>query len=112
MWLTIKLALGGIALCVAGATFVAAARGRSTALSIKIGSGPAECKVRFAGQLLSLPDDEDELIQALRQQRSKFRSIVILGGPAAEYRCIGHVVYVAQRGGFKKVRFRAQPLGQ
>jgi hypothetical protein len=97
--------------CVIGATtFAAAKRDRSASLSMKIHFvPPAVCEVSFAGQTFSLPGDQDGMVTALQELRREWRSVSMSGGMETPYRCIGHVVYLAQRGGFKKVGFVAQP---
>lgn len=109
----IKMAMARIAAaaCVIGATTIAAAkRDRSAPLSMKVHFvPPAVCEVSVAGQTFSLPGDQDGMVTALQDLRRKWRSISMSGGMETPYRCIGHAIYLAQRAGFKKVGFEAQP---
>ncbi|QAY78982.1 hypothetical protein ETR14_22415 [Sphingosinicella sp. BN140058] len=72
---------------------------------------PSACEIRFADQVFSLPDDEDRMIEALRELRKSWRSVTVSGDGNTPYRCIGHAVFVAQRAGFRKGGFTAEPPG-
>ena len=70
---------------------------------------PMACEIRFADQVYNLPDDEDRVIDALRQLRKRWRSVEAVGSGDTPYRCIGHAVFVAQRAGYKKIGFTREP---
>lgn len=106
------LASVGATLCllVATITFAASKRDRNLPLLVTIRfATPATCEVGFSGQGFSLPKDEDRMVAAFRELRRDWRSVSIVGGVETPYRCIGQVIFLAQRGGFKKVGFKAEP---
>jgi len=70
---------------------------------------PDTCKIEVEGKSFSLPKDEDALLVALKSRSSKGRRISVGGGTEIPYRCIGHAIYLAQRAGFEKVGFIAEP---
>lgn len=96
--------------CLLGAT-VAFARSRRDCnllpVTVRI-NPPATCEVSFAGQVFSLPDDEGRIVAAFRELRRDWRSVSVVGGVGTPYRCIGHAIFLAQRGGFKNVGFEAE----
>ena len=100
------------ALCLLGATvaFATGKRDRNLPLAVRVRFiPPTTCEVGFSGQTYSLPDDEDRIVAAFRELRRDWRSVSIVGGVEIPYRCIGHAIFLAQRGGFKKVGFKAKP---
>ena len=100
-----------ITACIAEATIAAAANRNATAslpMTVEF-RPPFVCQVSFAGQTFSLPDERDGMVGALRELRRDWRSASIRGGMEAPYRCVGEAIYLAQRAGFKKVGFVAQP---
>ena len=91
-------------------TFAASKRDRNLPLLVTIRfDPPANCEVGFSGQAFSLPKDEDRMVAAFRQLRRDWRSVSIVGGIEIPYRCMGHAIFLAQRGGLKKVGFTAEP---
>jgi hypothetical protein len=101
----------GATLCLlcATVTFASGKRQRDLSLPVTIRfTPPSTCEVSFSGQAFSLPDDEDRMVAALRELRRDWQSVAILGDGEAPYRCIGHAIFVAQRGGFARVDYKAQ----
>lgn len=70
---------------------------------------PDICRVSVGDQSFLMPEQDDALLAALKMLVKKGRNLSILGGIEIPYRCIGHTIYVAQRAGFKKVGFVAEP---
>jgi hypothetical protein len=103
------LTCAALTLCLGGAAVFAAGKRRAPLLMTIHFVPPAVCRISFSGQTFDLPDDEDSMVNALRELRRNWRSASISGDRETPYRCIGHAVYLAQRGGFKKVGFVAQP---
>lgn len=107
----IVMACIATAACVFGAMEIATAkRSRNVPLSMTVNFvPPADCEISFAEQTFSLPSDEDSMVAALQKLRRDWRSISMTGVMQTPYRCIGHAIYLAQRAGFKKIGFAAEP---
>jgi biopolymer transport protein ExbD len=107
----VVMACVATAACVFGAMKIATAqRSRNVPLSMTVNFvPPADCEISFAGQTFSLPIDEDSMVAALQKLRRDWRSISMTGVMQTPYRCIGHAIYLAQRAGFKKIGFAAEP---
>ena len=61
------------------------------------------------GQSFALPSDEPALLMALRRQAAMSPAARVDGDITIPYKCFGYAVYVAQRAGFKRVGFIAEP---
>lgn len=70
---------------------------------------PNVCRVSVSDQSFLMPEQDDALLAALKPLVEKDRVLSIVGGMEIPYRCIGHTIYTAQRAGFKKVGFVAEP---
>ena len=69
---------------------------------------PDTCRATFAGRSFSLAH-EAAVLMALKQQAAVFGNATVAGGGTIPYKCFGHAIYLAQRAGFKRVGFIAQP---
>jgi hypothetical protein len=72
-------------------------------------SPPSSCIVSVASTAFSLPAQEKPLLAALRRQASTSSNAILAGGPEIPFKCVGYAVYVAQRAGFARVAFAADP---
>lgn len=70
---------------------------------------PDICRVNVGDQSFLMPKQDDTLLATLKPLVKKGRVLSIVGGMDIPYRCIGHTIYTAQRAGFKKVGFIAEP---
>ena len=70
---------------------------------------PDRCRVTVEGQSYALPADELALLTALKPQAALHPAARVDGNVAIPYKCFGHAVFVAQRAGFKRVGFIAEP---
>ena len=70
---------------------------------------PNVCRVNVGDQSFLMPEQDDALLAALKPLVEKGRVLSIVGGMEIPYRCIRHTIYTAQRAGFKKVGFVAEP---
>jgi biopolymer transport protein ExbD len=70
---------------------------------------PNVCRVSVGDQSFLMPEQDDALLAALEPLVEKGRVLSIVGAMEIPYRCIGHTIYTAQRAGFKKVGFVAEP---
>ena len=98
--------------CIIAATAVLAAtkRHRDKPLSVAAHFVPPDkCQIILAEQTFQLPNDEERMVAAFRKLRIDWRAISKVGGIETPYICIGHAIHLAQRGGFKKVRFTTGP---
>jgi hypothetical protein len=68
---------------------------------------PADCEVSVRGQSFILPADDERLLSALRDLRRDWKAVRVIGKTEIPYRCIGYAIFIAQRSGFKNVRFQA-----
>lgn len=67
-----------------------------------------ECPVTVEGRTFS--STEDPAFEAeLRRLAATGRRARVDGGPNTPYRCIGGAIYRAQRAGFSRVGFAAEP---
>ena len=85
----------------------AAPRGEAVALVLAVGADGA-CTVEVGGR--HFPLAEGEAMEAeMRRLAAGGRRAVVEGSGNTPYRCIGTVIYRAQRAGFTRVGFVAQP---
>ncbi|MBJ7444149.1 MAG: hypothetical protein JHD32_07530 [Sphingobium sp.] len=70
---------------------------------------PGTCRINVGDQSFLMPKQDDALLATLKPLVKKGRILSIVGGGDIPYRCIGHTIYTAQRAGFKKVGFVAEP---
>jgi hypothetical protein len=70
---------------------------------------PSSCVVSFAERHFDLPAQERQLLVALRRQAGSSPSAMVSGGPDVPFKCFGYAVFVAQRAGFVRVGFVAEP---
>lgn len=70
---------------------------------------PGSCSVHFAGHSFALPEQAAALQEALIQQRLRTSGAAVAGDETIPYKCFGHALYVAQRAGFERVGFVAEP---
>lgn len=57
----------------------------------------ASCRLSVDGRRLAWPVDERRLLAAFRGYRRQGRSAIFQLGPDTPYRCVGAIVYLAQR---------------
>ena len=70
---------------------------------------PADtCRVTVEDQSFQLPADEQRLLEILRTMKNSRTTAHVAGNVETPYRCLGHVVFVAQRAGFQ-IGFTAEP---
>jgi biopolymer transport protein ExbD len=81
---------------------------RSLPITLQIRDA-AICYVSVDDSEFRLPDDAKLFAQRLKQLRKRWRAASIVGDTNVPYRCVGHVIYIAQSAGFKKVGFAALP---
>ena len=71
---------------------------------------PQTCRVTVDGKNFTLPSNESALLAALKKQSARFREARVDGDVTTPFKCFGHAIFVAQRAGFKRVGFIAEPL--
>ncbi len=69
---------------------------------------PDTCLVHFEGESFILPRDSATMTAKLQDLRKSWATASIVGGPALPYRCIGGVIYFAQRAGFERIGFTGE----
>jgi hypothetical protein len=70
---------------------------------------PSSCVVSFTDHHFTLPAQEKQLLVALRQQVRSSMDAFVTGGPEIPYKCFGYAIFVAQRAGFARPGFIAEP---
>jgi len=70
---------------------------------------PNICRVGVGDQSFFMPEQDNALLETLKSHVKKGRNLSIVGGMEIPYRCVGPTIYTAQRAGFKKVGFVAEP---
>jgi biopolymer transport protein ExbD len=77
---------------------------------IGVALGAAEsCRVSISGRSFSFPADEQGLLAALRREAMIHSEATIEADTSVPYRCFGGAIVLAQRAGFKRVGFIAEP---
>lgn len=73
-------------------------------------SQPDICSVAVDGKNYVLPEDQQALVTALKDQASKFKYARVDGDyNTVPYKCFGSAVFLAQSAGFERVGFIAAP---
>ncbi len=101
-----------VGLCIGGATLAGAVNTRNKDRSLPMViqfTRPANCQINVGGQSFTLPVDEDRMISSMRELRRIWKSAYFIGGQDIPYRCLGHAIFIAQRAGFKGMKFHVQP---
>lgn len=70
---------------------------------------PNTCRMTVNGQTFTLFTDEAGSLAALRQQAAVVSAATVTGDFRTPYKCFGGAVYLAQRAGFERVGFVAEP---
>jgi hypothetical protein len=60
---------------------------------------PTSCRIELDGRSFAVPGDGDLLLEAIAALSSRFERITIDGPEDAPYRCVGGLIYAAQRAG-------------
>lgn len=74
-------------------------------------SGPASCSVVLAGRAFSLPAQDAALAEAMQAVRAQGSVLTVRAGASTPYRCVGGVIFTAQRLGIA-IGFTAAPPAQ
>ncbi len=70
---------------------------------------PGSCRLTIDGNSFSFPDEEQRLIAALRLKATTYSGATIEADKSIPYKCFGGAIVLAQRAGFKRVGFIAEP---
>jgi hypothetical protein len=108
--LVIAICCAGIVLTCAASLRAASRQNKNEALHLTVlFEAPETCRVNVADHSFLLPQQGEALITFLKPLAENGRHASILGGIETPYRCIGQTIFTAQRAGFKKVGFVAEP---
>lgn len=102
----------GVSVAVALVAACASPRGGASAdpALIELGFEPPEtCRARLGGEDFVLPGQQRIFLEALAARAKIGSHATVAGGAEIPYKCFGHVVYLAQRAGFRHVGFIAEP---
>jgi len=70
---------------------------------------PSTCTFSVKGQLYTVPADETRFVADLKRWAKDMGRATVSGDVNTPYKCFGWAVFAAQRAGFKRVGFTAQP---
>jgi biopolymer transport protein ExbD len=77
---------------------------------IRLAVDPADtCRASLGDSLFALPADEAAFTAALRARAREARNATVDANPLVPYTCFGNAVSLAQRAGFERVGFIAEP---
>ena len=70
---------------------------------------PDGCRVSIDGTSFSLPKEEKALLARLMLKAKSFPDADIKKDVSVPYKCVGGAIFLAQRAGFQRVGFIAEP---
>lgn len=86
------------------------AEGAAGKVVIQLALDPSgTCRAELGDSVFALPDDEAALSAALRSRASRARNATVLSDEHVPYKCFGRAIFLAQRAGFERVGFAAEP---
>ncbi|HYI39718.1 MAG TPA: hypothetical protein VE053_05290 [Allosphingosinicella sp.] len=70
---------------------------------------PGACRASLGGRDFALPANEAAFLAALRSRAKASPDAIVTAGETTPYDCFGHTVFLAERAGFRRVGFIAEP---